>query len=125
MTQVTAWGRPVYAPALYPRRFRPAVVKFEECVITGHTLPTSTPSPPPSAIDELARRHVAFLPAEAPQRLPEQRAWAADVATGHDGGVRISLHGGGNTTQLAASHNRITAAAGVRIGNAGQPRPGL
>ncbi|RPF31513.1 hypothetical protein EDD92_1359 [Streptomyces sp. TLI_185] len=25
----------------------------------------------------------------------------------------------------AASHNRITAAAGVRIGNAGQPRPGL
>ncbi|MCX5384207.1 DEAD/DEAH box helicase [Streptomyces sp. NBC_00083] len=29
--------------------------------------------------------------AEAPQRLPEQRAWAADVAAGHDAGVRISL----------------------------------
>ncbi|RCH70102.1 ATP-dependent helicase [Streptomyces sp. SDr-06] len=29
--------------------------------------------------------------AEVPQRLPEQRAWAADVAAGHDAGVRISL----------------------------------
>ncbi|MFG2722133.1 SNF2-related protein [Streptomyces sp. NPDC048416] len=29
--------------------------------------------------------------ADAPQRLPEQRAWAADVAAGHDAGVRISL----------------------------------
>ncbi|GGT87679.1 DEAD/DEAH box helicase [Streptomyces violascens] len=29
--------------------------------------------------------------AAAPQRLPEQRAWAADVAAGHDAGVRISL----------------------------------
>ncbi|MFI1374024.1 DEAD/DEAH box helicase [Streptomyces longwoodensis] len=27
----------------------------------------------------------------APQHLPEQRAWAADVAAGHDAGVRISL----------------------------------
>ena len=26
-----------------------------------------------------------------PQCLPEQRAWAADVAAGHDGGVRLSL----------------------------------
>ncbi|MGI5404536.1 DEAD/DEAH box helicase [Streptomyces sp. CA-135486] len=26
-----------------------------------------------------------------PQRLPEQRAWAADVAAGHDAGVRLSL----------------------------------
>ncbi|BBJ38493.1 helicase [Streptomyces antimycoticus] len=38
--------------------------------------------------------------ATAPRRLPEQRAWAADVAAGHDGGVRLSvrielLHGGG------------------------------
>ncbi|WP_434600647.1 DEAD/DEAH box helicase [Streptomyces sp. A5-4] len=32
----------------------------------------------------------AFAAAE-PQRLPEQRAWAADVAAGHDAGVRISL----------------------------------
>ncbi|MFF3975820.1 DEAD/DEAH box helicase [Streptomyces sp. NPDC001828] len=29
--------------------------------------------------------------AEAPRRLPEQRAWAAEVAAGHDAGVRISL----------------------------------
>ncbi|MFE9410992.1 DEAD/DEAH box helicase [Streptomyces sp. NPDC006704] len=29
--------------------------------------------------------------AEAPQRLPEHRAWAADLAAGHDAGVRISL----------------------------------
>ncbi|MDQ1021354.1 hypothetical protein [Streptomyces afghaniensis] len=39
-------------------------------------------------------------------------------------GIRAA-HGGGNITQLAASHDRITAAAGVRIWNAGQPRPGL
>ncbi|MEN8651957.1 DEAD/DEAH box helicase [Streptomyces sp. 21So2-11] len=32
----------------------------------------------------------AFAAAE-PQRLPEQRAWASDVAAGHDAGVRISL----------------------------------
>jgi superfamily II DNA or RNA helicase len=29
--------------------------------------------------------------AREPQRLPELRAWAADVAAGHDAGVRISL----------------------------------
>ncbi|MFG2550549.1 DEAD/DEAH box helicase [Streptomyces sp. NPDC048581] len=29
--------------------------------------------------------------APEPQRLPDQRAWAADVAAGHDAGVRISL----------------------------------
>lgn len=29
--------------------------------------------------------------AREPQHLPEQRAWAADVAAGHDAGVRISL----------------------------------
>ncbi|WP_167160442.1 DEAD/DEAH box helicase [Streptomyces sp. MBT27] len=29
--------------------------------------------------------------AEPPRRMPEQRAWAADVAAGHDAGVRISL----------------------------------
>ncbi|MFG2148818.1 DEAD/DEAH box helicase [Streptomyces sp. NPDC048696] len=38
----------------------------------------------------LAAGSPAFA-AEAPQRLPEQRAWAADVAAGHDAGVRISL----------------------------------
>ncbi|MFF7547839.1 SNF2-related protein [Streptomyces canus] len=29
--------------------------------------------------------------AREPQHLPEQRAWAADVAAGHDAGVRVSL----------------------------------
>lgn len=29
--------------------------------------------------------------ATAPRRLPEQRTWAADVAAGHDAGVRLSL----------------------------------
>ncbi|WP_031486055.1 DEAD/DEAH box helicase [Streptomyces bicolor] len=29
--------------------------------------------------------------AREPQRLPDQRAWAADVAAGHDAGVRLSL----------------------------------
>ncbi|MCX5319586.1 DEAD/DEAH box helicase [Streptomyces sp. NBC_00120] len=29
--------------------------------------------------------------APAPQRVPEHRAWASDVAAGHDAGVRISL----------------------------------
>ncbi|MGW2326936.1 DEAD/DEAH box helicase [Streptomyces sp. NPDC001700] len=29
--------------------------------------------------------------ATAPRRLPEQRVWAADVAAGHDAGVRLSL----------------------------------
>ncbi|WP_405522824.1 SNF2-related protein [Streptomyces canus] len=29
--------------------------------------------------------------AQEPQHLPEQRAWAADVAAGHDTGVRVSL----------------------------------
>ncbi|MFG2531168.1 DEAD/DEAH box helicase [Streptomyces sp. NPDC048516] len=28
---------------------------------------------------------------QAPQHIPEQRAWAAEVAAGHDAGVRISL----------------------------------
>ncbi|PTM96849.1 DEAD/DEAH box helicase [Streptomyces spinosirectus] len=29
--------------------------------------------------------------AQKPQHMPEQRAWAADVAAGHDAGVRLSL----------------------------------
>ncbi|MFC8434106.1 DEAD/DEAH box helicase [Streptomyces sp. NPDC057253] len=29
--------------------------------------------------------------AQEPQHVPEQRAWAADVAAGHDAGVRVSL----------------------------------
>ncbi|NED70981.1 ATP-dependent helicase, partial [Streptomyces sp. SID9944] len=29
--------------------------------------------------------------AREPQRVPEQRAWAAEVAAGHDAGVQVSL----------------------------------
>ncbi|GAA2477489.1 DEAD/DEAH box helicase [Streptomyces longisporus] len=48
--------------------------------------------------DTLPRSPAAFLvtggpayAAQAPQHLPGQRAWAADVAAGHDAGVRLSL----------------------------------
>ncbi|MFE5916890.1 SNF2-related protein [Streptomyces sp. NPDC002285] len=51
-----------------------------------------------SVADALPRSPAAKLvtgaPAYAarePQRVPEQRAWAADVAAGHDAGVRLSL----------------------------------
>ncbi|MFB7915783.1 DEAD/DEAH box helicase [Streptomyces sp. NPDC056061] len=39
---------------------------------------------------ELAAGSPAFA-ADAPQRVPEQRGWATDVAAGHDAGVRLSL----------------------------------
>ncbi|MFE6224865.1 DEAD/DEAH box helicase [Streptomyces sp. NPDC057854] len=39
---------------------------------------------------ELAAGGAAFA-AEEPQSVPEQRAWAADLAAGHDAGVRLSL----------------------------------
>ncbi|MFP3986437.1 DEAD/DEAH box helicase [Streptomyces sp. E11-3] len=47
------------------------------------TLPRSPAAP-------LATGHPAFA-APSPQRIPDQRAWAADVAAGHDAGVRVSL----------------------------------
>ncbi|MFD7101281.1 DEAD/DEAH box helicase [Streptomyces celluloflavus] len=45
---------------------------------------------PRSPAAALATGAPAFA-ASAPQRIPEQRAWAADVAAGQDAGVRISL----------------------------------
>ncbi|WP_030412091.1 DEAD/DEAH box helicase [Streptomyces sp. NRRL S-1448] len=45
---------------------------------------------PRSPAAALATRSPAFA-AAAPQHIPEQRDWAADVAAGHDAGVRISL----------------------------------
>ncbi|WP_369243054.1 DEAD/DEAH box helicase [Streptomyces sp. R21] len=51
-----------------------------------------------AAADALPRSPAAALAAggapfaaREPQHVPEQRAWAADVAAGHDAGVRISL----------------------------------
>ncbi|GGT74338.1 helicase [Streptomyces lateritius] len=54
---------------------------FVDAVVDG--LPR-TPAAP------LAAGGPAFA-ADAPQELPGQRAWAADVAAGHDAGVRLSL----------------------------------
>ncbi|WP_338694000.1 DEAD/DEAH box helicase [Streptomyces sp. Q6] len=45
---------------------------------------------PRSPAATLAAGSPAFA-ARAPQRVPELRPWAADVAAGHDAGVRISL----------------------------------
>ncbi|MFG2206614.1 DEAD/DEAH box helicase [Streptomyces sp. NPDC048638] len=45
---------------------------------------------PRSPAAEPAAGGPAFA-APAPQHLPEQRAWAAEIAAGHDAGVRISL----------------------------------
>ncbi|MES4902099.1 MULTISPECIES: DEAD/DEAH box helicase [unclassified Streptomyces] len=45
---------------------------------------------PRSPAAALAAGGPAFAGAE-PRRLPEQRAWAADLAAGHDAGVRLSL----------------------------------
>ncbi|WP_407703679.1 SNF2-related protein [Streptomyces triticagri] len=45
---------------------------------------------PRSPAAELATGHAAFA-ADEPQQLPAQRGWAADVAAGHDAGVRLSL----------------------------------
>ncbi|MFE7073736.1 DEAD/DEAH box helicase [Streptomyces sp. NPDC057620] len=45
---------------------------------------------PRSPAAALAAGGPAFAAAE-PQQVPEHRAWAADVAAGHDAGVRISL----------------------------------
>ncbi|WFB11120.1 DEAD/DEAH box helicase [Streptomyces sp. LX-29] len=45
---------------------------------------------PRSPAAALAAGGPAFAAAE-PRRLPEQRSWAADIAAGHDAGVRLSL----------------------------------
>ncbi|MFC7304611.1 SNF2-related protein [Streptomyces monticola] len=45
---------------------------------------------PRSPAAHLATGHRAFAAAE-PEHIPEQREWAADVAAGHDAGVRLSL----------------------------------
>ncbi|MET8329837.1 DEAD/DEAH box helicase [Streptomyces sp. NPDC005181] len=48
--------------------------------------------------------------ADAPQRLPERRAWAADVAAGHDAGVRLSLRV--EVTGLTPAHEDAEHGAG-------------
>ncbi|GAA1140674.1 DEAD/DEAH box helicase [Streptomyces javensis] len=65
---------------------------------------------PRSPAAALAAAGPAFA-APAPRRLPEQRAWAADVAAGHDAGVRLSirielLHGVGGNGKAAGPRFR-------------------
>ncbi|MEU4893143.1 SNF2-related protein [Streptomyces sp. NPDC044780] len=78
----TAHATPLPAsdPVLLPEPER-LVRAFLDAVADG--LPRS-----PAA--SLAAGGPAFA-ATPPRRLPEQRAWAADVAAGHDTGVRLSL----------------------------------
>ncbi|WP_413805236.1 DEAD/DEAH box helicase [Streptomyces sp. OE57] len=71
---------PVSGPVLLPEPER-HLRAFLDAVADG--LPRS-----PAAA--LAAGGPAFA-APAPRRLPEQRAWAADVAAGHDAGVRLSI----------------------------------
>ncbi|WP_018571061.1 DEAD/DEAH box helicase [Streptomyces sp. PsTaAH-124] len=77
----------------------------------AHAVPLDVPGPPrlpdprrllraflDAVADTLPRSPAASLAtggpayaAQEPQHLPEQRAWAAEVAAGHDAGLRISL----------------------------------
>ncbi|MFJ3104274.1 SNF2-related protein [Streptomyces sp. NPDC086835] len=64
---------------MYPRRFRPPVVKFEECVIVVHVLPSATSSP---AVDSpvlhaLALCSAVFLPGD-PARTGRVAFWRSD-----------------------------------------------
>jgi superfamily II DNA or RNA helicase len=74
-------------------------------VPVDHTSPLRLPDPErllraflDAVADSLPRSPAAALAAggpafaaREPQSVPEQRAWAADVAAGHDAGVRLSL----------------------------------
>ncbi|MFF8786000.1 DEAD/DEAH box helicase [Streptomyces sp. NPDC015125] len=65
----------------------------------------------------------------APQHIPEQRAWAADVAAGHDAGVRISLRVDVRGTEVAGLGDRdaLTGCGGRgegRSAGAGAHDPG-
>ncbi|MBV7696418.1 DEAD/DEAH box helicase [Streptomyces sp. TRM70350] len=87
------------------RRLAAAMPPEAHAVPLGGTGPLRLPEPErllraflDAVADTLPRSPAASLvtggPAYAvpvPQHLPEQRAWAADVAAGHDAGVRISL----------------------------------
>ncbi|WP_416985505.1 SNF2-related protein [Streptomyces sp. T028] len=55
--------------------------------------------------------------APEPQRLPELRAWAADIAAGHDAGVRLSL-------RIEVSGIASAGAAAAAEAGASAPTPG-
>ncbi|MHC0428892.1 DEAD/DEAH box helicase [Streptomyces sp. O3] len=66
-----------------PRLAEPESLLRDFLDAVADSLPRSPAAP-------LATGHPAFA-AASPQRIPGQRAWAADVAAGHDTGVRVSL----------------------------------
>ncbi|MFP1625461.1 DEAD/DEAH box helicase [Streptomyces sp. 5K101] len=67
-------------PLMLPEQ-EPLLRQFVDAVADG--LPRSPAAP-------LAAGGPAFA-AQEPLRLPDQREWAADIAAGHDAGVRLSL----------------------------------
>ncbi|MFK0294132.1 DEAD/DEAH box helicase [Streptomyces sp. NPDC090442] len=68
---------------------------------------------------ELAAGGPAFA-APAPRRLPELRPWAAEVAAGHDAGVRLSLRVEVHGVDLGRP--AVPAATGEPTGASGTPR---
>ncbi|MFE6689035.1 SNF2-related protein [Streptomyces sp. NPDC057743] len=68
---------------------------------------------------ELAAGGPAFA-ASAPQHVPELRPWAAEVAAGHDAGVRLSLRVEVHGVDLGWPG--VPAATGERAGESGTPR---
>ncbi|WP_425541016.1 DEAD/DEAH box helicase [Streptomyces coeruleorubidus] len=57
-----------------------------------------------------------------PVRLPEQRAWAADVAAGHDAGVRLSLRiEADGLTDAAADDANVTFRAVLQVHSVSDP----
>ncbi|GGS98570.1 DEAD/DEAH box helicase [Streptomyces chromofuscus] len=62
----------------------------------------------------------AYAVAE-PQHLPGQRAWAADVAAGHDAGIRISLRIDVPGLALAGDDTALTFRAVLQVHSVGDP----
>ncbi|MFS8199684.1 DEAD/DEAH box helicase [Streptomyces sp. CWNU-52B] len=78
------------------------------------TLPRSPAAP-------LAAGGPAFA-APAPQHVPEHRAWAADVAAGHDAGVRISLRVEvPGLTSAVSDENRLPFRAVLQLHSVSDP----
>jgi superfamily II DNA or RNA helicase len=68
---------------------------------------------------------VTGVPAYAspePVRMPEQRAWAADVAAGHDAGVRLSLRIEADGLEETATHDAdVTFRAVLQVHSVSDP----
>ncbi|MER7155573.1 DEAD/DEAH box helicase [Streptomyces lydicus] len=78
---------------------------------------------PRSPAAALATGAPAFAAAAA-QHIPEQRAWAAEVAAGHDEGVRISLRIEARKVRAHGAAGHDAAVRGPRGPVGGDARPG-